>query len=211
MKKLIIILLFHNGFAQKENKIITPPAIPINSLQLQIKVKEGKEYYNYIDQNDGNIENKYPYNIWIHTRYKKSSVGYKKIGASNEGNDIIRSSSNLIQGQFTGVETIGGFFNGYKTGQWKTTYNNKLVKTVYWNNGLITGLYYVTTTKGTLLYKTDFGPKGNGKFKDYYYKTGVLKQEGDYQNGKKEGEWCNYNTKGELTTTVHYKQGVVVK
>ena len=101
--------------------------------------------------------------------------------------------------------------NSFKNGVWATNYNNKLVKTAHWNNGLITGLYTVKTTKGVLLYNTNFGPKGNGKFKDYYYKTGVLKQEGDYQNGKKEGEWCNYNTQGELTTTVHYKQGVVVK
>ncbi len=126
-----------------------------------------------------------------------------------EGKDY--DLSIISKGKFTGIKTQGHFNNGYKTGQWQTTYKNKLVKTVYWNNGLITGLYYVKTTKGILLYKTNFGLKGNGKFKDYYYKTGVLKEEGNYQNGKKEGEWCNYNTQGELTTTVHYKQGVVVK
>ena len=123
----------------------------------------------------------------------------------NNNTDIVNSYYS------TGYKFEGFFTQGYKTGIWKTTYKKILVKTAHWNNGLVTGLYTVKTTKGVLLYNTNFDPKGNGKFKDYYYKTGVLKQEGDYQNGKKEGEWCNYNTKGELTTTVHYKQGVVVK
>jgi antitoxin component YwqK of YwqJK toxin-antitoxin module len=125
---------------------------------------------------------------------------------------FLNTNTDITESYFSsGLCWEGRFVKGYKHGLWMTTYNTKLVKTTNWNNGLIIGKYHVYDTKGKYLYQTNFGPKGNGKFKDYYYKTGVLKQEGDYQNGKKEGEWCNYNTQGELTTTVHYKQGVVVK
>ncbi|SDE39382.1 hypothetical protein SAMN05421855_101409 [Ulvibacter litoralis] len=34
--------------------------------------------------------------------------------------------------------------------------------------------------------------------KDFYYKTEILKEEGNYESGKKEGEWCTYNKQGEI-------------
>jgi len=108
----------------------------------------------------------------------------------------------------TGIVFKGTFNKGYKNGLWKTLYKNKLVKTINYRNGLVIGRYRVYNTKGAILYKTTFGSKGNGTFKDYYYKTGVLKQEGNYKNGKKEGEWCDYNELGEITKITVYNKGM---
>ncbi|KAA1243270.1 toxin-antitoxin system YwqK family antitoxin [Aquimarina sp. RZ0] len=101
----------------------------------------------------------------------------------------------------------GSFHKGYKTGLLKTTYKGKLVKTENWNNGLILGKYKVYDTDGNILYQTSFGSKGISKYKDYYYKTGVLKEEGTYENGKKQGEWCDYDKKGMLKKTIKYIDG----
>ncbi len=102
----------------------------------------------------------------------------------------------------------GVFIKGYKNGLWKTLYKNKLVKTENWRKGLAIGRYRVYNTKGELLYKTTFGKYGHGKYKDYYYNTSQLKQEGSYENGKKQGEWCDYDKEGNLIKTTYYDQGV---
>ncbi|TPN82964.1 toxin-antitoxin system YwqK family antitoxin [Aquimarina algicola] len=103
----------------------------------------------------------------------------------------------------------GAFEKGLKDGFWKTSYKNKIVKKEHWNNGLISNEYSVYNTEGKLLYQIDFGAKGNGKYKDFYYNTGILKQEGSYENGKKEGEWCTYNEKGTLLKTIIYHKGIL--
>ncbi|MDO6758982.1 hypothetical protein Q4566_02120 [Tamlana sp. 2_MG-2023] len=97
---------------------------------------------------------------------------------------------------------------GYKTGLWKTYYKSKLVKTQNWKLGLAIGEYSVYDVKGCELYKTTFGNSGEGKFKDYYYETGALKEEGSYKNGKKEGKWCEYDKDGNVITTIYYESGV---
>ena len=86
----------------------------------------------------------------------------------------------------------------------------KTVKIENWNNGLLVGKYKVYNTSNKLIYSTDFGKNGNGKFKDYYYKLGVLKEEGDYQDGKKQGEWCFYDEKGKLLKSLNYEKGVPI-
>lgn len=108
----------------------------------------------------------------------------------------------------TGYDSVGSILKGYKNGFWKATYENKLIKTENWNNGLIIGRYRVYNTKGQILYKTTFGSKGNGKFKDYYYKTGIIKQEGSYKNGKKQGEWCDYDENGNTLKITYYEKGI---
>ena len=49
----------------------------------------------------------------------------------------------------------------------------------------------------------------NGLYKDYFLGINILKEEGLYKNGKKEGEWFMYNEEGTLLKTVNYKAGVI--
>ncbi|PZW41585.1 MORN repeat protein [Mesonia algae] len=111
----------------------------------------------------------------------------------------------------TAIRSIGLFKNGYKDGLWKTTYENKLVKTQNYNNGLVIGRYRVYNNNGDVLYKITFGSQGNGKYKDYYYNTGTLKEEGQYENGKKQGEWCRFDEEGTLIESIDYRKGVPIE
>ena len=102
----------------------------------------------------------------------------------------------------------GRFNKGLKTGHWQTLYKHTIVKSEHWDNGLITGKYTVYNTDKKILYSTDFGKQGNGHYKTYNYRTETLQEEGAYKNGKKEGEWCFYNSNGTLKDSIIYVKGV---
>jgi antitoxin component YwqK of YwqJK toxin-antitoxin module len=118
------------------------------------------------------------------------------------------TDANYYLGTPTPFSKSGSFNKGLKTGHWQTLYKHTLVKSEHWNNGLITGKYTVYNTDKKILYQTNFESLGNGKYKDYYYKTGILKEEGNYENGKKEGKWCFYNSNGTLKDSIIYVKGV---
>ncbi len=157
------------------------------------------DWINYLNNNGKTIYSSKLNNTSLNGKY---IINETKL---NTNTDIVNSYYN------TGYKFIGSFIRGYKNGLWKTSYKNKLVKTINYNNGLIAGKYRVYNTKGVILYKTTFGTQGNGKYKDFYYKTGMLKEEGNYENGKKEGEWCTYNQQGNTKEIVYYKNGTIIK
>lgn len=133
--------------------------------------------------------------------------------SSLDGEYVIRETKSATDPGFVksfyiiGIKHKGTFNKGFKTGQWVTTYKNKRVKIQNYENGLVVGRYRVYNTQGELLYETDFDPQGNGLYKDYYYKTGILKVKGHYKNGKKEGKWYYYDEAGNLKKTVIYEEG----
>ncbi len=208
--KIVILLLFiYQGVnAQYKKNRPLRPAIPINSLQLNIQIKEGRKFYSFFKKEKYSIKDNKTYSIWIYKEVKKRKYN---ITYNVEGNDISPSSTDIGQGKYTGFDEIGSFNKGYKNGFWKTKYKNKLVKTMNYNQGLLIGRYRVYNVKGDLLYKTTLGAKGTGKYKDYYYETGVLKEVGNYKNGKKEGQWLYYDKNGKETRRMHYKDGMLVK
>lgn len=207
-KQLVFILAFiflipkTSGAQKKENN---PPPISISSLFLKSEINNGALKYEY------HYKDKVLRNRKYRIVYRDKQVSRKdenRAGASNEGDDIVRIETDLNKGAYTGFKAEGFFKNGYKNGTWFTSYNNTLVKHENWKNGLAVDKYEVYNLKKEVIYKTDFGPKGNGKYKDYYYKSGILKEEGNYQNGKKEEEWCQYDKRGDLVKSVKYKNGV---
>ena len=203
MKKaytFLLILLINCTLFGQNNKVEAPP-IFLNSLLVKTKLINGLDVHTYNYKNK-DIEDK-KYVIYLITKDKKK--------LHNKTNDFIREKSDFTYGKQTGYTSIGYFSKGYKNGLWKTTYKKHLVQSINYNNGLIIGKYRVYNTEGDLLYKTTFGAQGNGKFKDYNYKTGVLKQEGNYENGKKEGEWCDYDEQGNTKEIIHYKNGTPIK
>ncbi len=174
----LFILIIQNSFCQDKTE---PPSTRIHQIYVIIQTKQGLETFTN-KKSDKRLNGKY-------------AIFKKRIIKS----DIpLMSFANYIVDE-------GVFTNGYKNGLWKTTYKNKLVKTENWRKGLVVGRYKVYNTKGELLYKTSFGNYGHGKYKDYYYNTGQLKQEGSYENGKKQGEWCDYDKEGNLIKTTYYK------
>ena len=189
MKKIFFLLLLSIS-VNAQNKVLPHSNIitPMNSNRIDSFNVKGKSCYSSTSNN-----------IALNGEY---IINKTKL---NTDIDIVDTYKN------TGFKFLGFFNKGYKNKLWKITYKGKIVKTENWNNGLIKGLYKVYNTKGKLLYETNFGVEGNGKYKDFYYKTGVIKQEGNYHNGKKEGEWCNYDTKGKLSKAVFYDQGILIE
>ena len=184
-----------------------PIVIPIRSYNYYVINEDGKTKHFYNSKEsvvlDGNYE------ILIFKEDK--DIGDAEI---NKKGTIIRTTqydlkyTNFIN---TRLQQEGSFTNGFKNGLWKTFYENKLVKIENYNNGLISGDYRVYNTEGKLLYKTTFGLHGYGKFQDYHYSTGIIKEEGFYKNGIKEGEWCTYDEKGKLVGSTVYRDGVIQK
>ena len=181
---LFLLPLFIFSQKNKPPKIVDL-IIPSNWIKSKID-KKGKEFYSRKSQ-------------------VKGLNGKKRINITflNTKTDIVDSyiSTNYI--------STGAFEKGYKTGLWKMTYKKKLVKTENWNQGLIYGKHRFYDIEGNLLYKTTFGTSGNGVYKDFYFETGILKQEGNYNNGKKQGEWCDYDVQGKLKQTTHFKNGIL--
>ncbi|MBO0592341.1 hypothetical protein I2486_13115 [Cellulophaga sp. E16_2] len=167
----------------------------MNSLFVEVKITNGIIIYNYNYKNK-KIENK-EYSIYLIVDDNENE----------EVTDILEEESDFSFGKMTGYISTGNFLNNRKNGIWKTTYNDKLLKQENWNHGLIIGDYRVYNTKKEILYSTSFGTSGNGTFKDYYYEIGKLKEEGRYQNGKKEGEWCTYLKDGTLDKQINYTDG----
>ena len=206
MKKIIILLTLiigFNSFGQNPKESPSIPAIHVNSLDLKVTIKSGKEFFSFIEK-DKVLKNR-EYLIMVREVEKSKAHLYD---GNDEGNDIRNYG---FKGISTHIYLEGFFIDGYKNGIWKTTYKNKMVKSINYNKGLVIGKYRVYDTKGNLLYKTTFGTQGNGKFKDYYYTTGILKEEGNYENGKKEGEWCTYNEQGHTKEIIFYEKGMPLK
>ncbi|WP_339699452.1 hypothetical protein [uncultured Marixanthomonas sp.] len=187
MKRIIVFLfvVLISNLVNSQKKKIEAITIPTESHTVDIVVEQGKSRFHRKSDNHFLVGE----HIFIKTKL-------------NRDTDIANSYYP------TAIRSIGTFKEGYKDGLWKTTYENKLVKTQNYNNGLVIGRYRVYNTNGDVLYNITFGSQGNGKYKDYYYNTGTLKEEGLYENGKKQGEWCRFDEKGDLVETIHYDEGI---
>ena len=202
---LVSIMICGSFFSQEKAKSMLPP-IRVNSLYLQNTVTNGIEHFNYTYKNKRLIDGEYS----IIVKFENVRVTKKFVSetGSSEGNDLARIKSDLSKGKATGVIMTGYFEGGYKNGLWKATYDKNLIKTENFKCGLTIGLYKVYNKNGNILYNTTFGPEGNGTYKDFYFKTGFLKQEGRYKNGKREGEWRRYDEDGKLTSVQVYHAGI---
>ncbi|PZW41577.1 hypothetical protein LX95_01258, partial [Mesonia algae] len=116
-----------------------PIVAPIRSYDYKIEMKEGKEVYEY--RNDGNdLLN----GLFIINVYEPDSTKYdieiKENGLTRKTLKYDQSYSTFVN---INLRKAGIFKEGYKHGLWKTTYENKLVKTENYNNGLMVGRYRV--------------------------------------------------------------------
>jgi len=187
--KLLIPLFFLiftiKGYAQKQQG-----QLRIASFEISNSNKIGKEFF-----------------------YRKSdrSILNKECVILVKKEDRDRSTSDKTVRVSTGFKEKGVFKRGYKNGLWKTLYKNKVVKVENWSNGLILGMYKVFDTKGKKLYEMVFSQNGTSRYKDFYYKTGKLKVEGNYTKGRKEGPWHYYYENGDKIKTINYIQGTPKK
>ncbi|OEK08086.1 hypothetical protein A8C32_14750 [Flavivirga aquatica] len=207
--KLAFFLSFITYLSFSQDKKLPFPNIakPINSYEYITDTINGLFFYKNISGDP--MKGSYYITHFLKKRNskKKNIIRDTLIDANGNKMEILECGNGRVFSDYKSLNKReeGSFAEGYKNGFWKTTYKNKLIKTINYKNGLVIGRYRVYSIKGELLYKTTFGSLGNGKFKDYYYETGILREEGNYVNGKKQGEWCFYDEQGSLVKTIDYK------
>lgn len=199
--RFLALLIVFNAYSQKQD---IAPIKPIRSYHIKEIRENGKLLYLYNDNDNSRLNGQYNITFFFLDNKKKDSL----IMDNGVEKKPLLYDTKFSKYSRSHISKTGTFNKGYKNNLWKTTYKNKLVQTINHNNGLVIGRYRVYNTKGEILYKTTFGTQGNGKFKDYYYASGILKEEGSYENGKKEGEWCDYDQQGNIVKTTHYKNGM---
>jgi antitoxin component YwqK of YwqJK toxin-antitoxin module len=108
----------------------------------------------------------------------------------------------------------GEFVDGNEDGPWFELTGDNFIRGNY-RDGLRNGMWYnfyleskEAKTDSICYFKGGFiEDNPNGKH-TYYWENGKVKDEGNYVNGRKEGDWYKYNFDGTLFMVITYKQGV---
>lgn len=150
---------------------------------------------------------------------------------------ILRQNTNYGLWEYfyeSGQKSMEGNVNGRnRDGEWKTYYENGQIKEIgeYENNkrvGLWSTYFEDGALRGEIDYTDDFGtyteyyhsgkilsegpkagvrPVGHWRF---FAEDGTLQSEGEYQNGKRHGEWLNYFSTGQVASKGHYENDLPV-
>ena len=123
---------------------------------------------------------------------------------------IIEHNISLLNNYFSKKVTIGlekvTILNGYSV-EYEVFYYQKdkrlTLKKISYKKGTINGVYITKDTNDNLLYKTQF-TDGSGYWKDFYYESGNIKEEGKVENNCKLGEWKYYNKNGTIDSLKIY-------
>jgi antitoxin component YwqK of YwqJK toxin-antitoxin module len=145
---------------------------------------------------------------------------------------ILRQNANYGLWEYfyeSGQKSMEGTINGKnREGDWKMFYENGQVRETgtYENNkriGLWTSYFEDGVLRGEIDYTEDFGtyteyyhsgkvlsegPKAGQKNAGhwrFFSESGSLQSEGEFQNGKKQGEWLNYHTNGHIASKGRYE------
>ena len=108
----------------------------------------------------------------------------------------------------------GEFVNGNEDGPWFELTGDNFIRGAY-RDGLRTGIWYNfylnregAKTDSVCYFKGGFIEDNPDGKHTYYWENGKIKDEGNYVNGRKEGDWYKYNFDGTLFMVISYKQGV---
>ncbi|MCK9611354.1 MAG: DUF3352 domain-containing protein [Bacteroidales bacterium] len=132
------------------------------------------------------------------------------------------------------IKAEGRVTDGKQDGLWRTYFEDGQIKsTVSYKDGMANGIafFYFDDDKQTTRVEATFvDDEITGKYREFYengnrkallnfekgipegdaefyYDSGVIKIEGQYKNGVKEGKWKHYNETGELITKEKWKKG----
>lgn len=99
---------------------------------------------------------------------------------------------------------------------WQTYYidpvtgRKRLIKSMNFERGIPCGDYTVWSMEGDVLYRTSADTLGSWIMKDYY-PSGKIRAEGEYLNGKRNGNWKWYDEKGRKIVEELYLEGKHIK
>ena len=182
---------------------------------------------------EGNYDNEKQTGVWkyYHSNGKIEQTGkFNKLGKFDGNwkwyfdNGLLLKEENYRNGLKDGLSTEydetgtvieeGEFVNGNEDGPWFELTGDSFIRGTY-RDGLRNGMWYNfyldrngEKTDSLCYFKGSFiEDNPNGKH-SWYWENGNLKDEGNYVNGRKEGEWYKYNFDGTLFMIITYKQGV---
>ena len=104
------------------------------------------------------------------------------------------------------VITTGKYINNKKEGVWRIySDDGKLLDSSYYQHNFIHGLALSWYTDGKPRDSSFFENDGNGTLRGYY-SNGFMRQQGNFQGGKKEGRWIYFDPKtGKKSQEVMYQ------
>jgi len=112
------------------------------------------------------------------------------------------------------VVTEGEFVDGNEDGSWFELIGDNYLRGTY-RDGMRNGMWYYyyldrkeNVTDSICYYKGSFIEDNPDGKHIWYWENGKLKDEGNYVNGRKEGDWYKYNYDGTLFMVITYKNGV---
>ncbi len=110
------------------------------------------------------------------------------------------------------IKSQSNFKNGILDGKYSKFYeNNLLMEEYYYKNGLMEGERILNWRNGNLKEKNFFKRGAMTGASEFYFSNGNRRKIISFDvNGRRDGEWIDYNSDGKLKLKVVYKSGKVL-
>jgi antitoxin component YwqK of YwqJK toxin-antitoxin module len=110
------------------------------------------------------------------------------------------------------VKSLSNFKNGILYGKYSKFYdNNLLMEEYHYKNGFMEGERILNWRNGNLKEKNFFKRGAMIGASEFYFSNGNLRKVISFDvNGRRDGEWIDYNSDGKLKLKVVYKSGLVI-
>ena len=110
------------------------------------------------------------------------------------------------------IKSQSNFKNGILDGKYSKFYeNNLLMEEFYYKNGLMEGERILNWRNGNLKEKNFFKRGAMTGASEFYFSNGNRRKIISFDvNGRRDGEWIDYNSDGKLKLKVVYKSGKVL-
>jgi len=123
-----------------------------------------------------------------------------------------------IDGQFIeyyssgSIKSLSNFKNGILDGKYsKFSKNNLLMEEFEYKNGLMEGERILNWGNGNLKEKNFFKRGAMIGVSEFYFSNGNPRKIISFDdNGRRDGEWIDYNSDGKIKLKVIYKSGIVI-
>ena len=110
------------------------------------------------------------------------------------------------------IKSLSNFKNGILDGKYSKFYeNNLLMEEFEYKNGLMEGERILNWGNGNLKEKNFFKRGAIIGVSEFYFSNGNPRKIISFDaNGRRDGEWIDYNSDGKIKLKVVYKSGVVI-
>ena len=110
------------------------------------------------------------------------------------------------------IKSLSNFKNGILDGKYSKFYQNDLLmEEFHYKNGLMQGERILNWRNGNLKEKNFFKRGAMTRASEFYFSNGNPRKIISFDvNGRRDGEWIDYDSDGKLKLKVVYKSGIVL-